>query len=143
MRFLITAHPDRGEGESPAQPITEELLKAYFQYNEELHKAGVLLASEGLAPNARGAHVVASKGKRVAIDGPYAETKELIGGFYLIDVASREEAVAWALRCPVGLGFDNVLEIHQLTSEGDIPAEVLKVIREAAPTWSASFHKPR
>lgn len=143
MRFLITAHPDRGEAESPAQPMTEELLKAYFRYNEELHKAGVLLAAEGLAPNARGAHIIASKGKRVAVDGPYAETKELVGGFYLIEVGSREEAIQWALKCPVGLGFDNVLEIHQLTSEGDIPADVLKVIREAAPTWSAAFEKPR
>jgi hypothetical protein len=143
MRFLITAHPDQGEGESPAQPMTDELLRAYFRYNEELHKAGVLLAAEGLAPNARPVHVMASKGKRVVVDGPYAETKELIGGFYLIEVASREEAVHWAQRCPVGLGFDNVLELHQLTSEGDIPAEVLRVIREAAPTWSATFDKPR
>jgi hypothetical protein len=143
MRFLITAHPDRGEGDSPAQPMTEELLTAYFRYNEELHKAGVLLAAEGLAPNARGAHILASKGKRVAVDGPYAESKELVGGFYLIEVGSREEAIQWALKCPVGLGFDNVLELHQLTSEGDIPAEVLKVIREAAPTWSAAFEKAR
>jgi hypothetical protein len=143
MRFLITAHPDQGENETPAQPMTDELLRAYFRYNEELHQAGVLRAAEGLAPQAKTVHVKAEKGKRVAVDGPYIETKELVGGFYLLEVESLEEAVKWALRCPVGLGFDNVLEIHQLTSAGDIPPEVHRVIREAAPTWSATFEKQR
>jgi hypothetical protein len=143
MRFLITAHPDQGENDSPAQPIDDALLQAYFRYNEELYQAGVLRASEGLSPAGKAMHVKAQGGKRVAVDGPYIETKELVGGFYLLEVESLEEAVKWALRCPTGLGFDNVLEIHQLTSAGDIPPEVLKVIREAAPTWSATFEKPR
>jgi hypothetical protein len=81
------------------------------------------------------------KGKRAVVDGPFAESKELVGGFYLLEVKSLEEAIEWALRCPTGLGFDDVLELRPLTEASDLPPAVLDLIRSAAPTWSAAFHR--
>jgi hypothetical protein len=72
------------------------------------------------------------------LDGPFAETKELVGGFYIVDVASLDEAISWALRCPVGLGTDNVLEIRPLTEMTDIPPALLELSRKVAPAWTAS-----
>jgi hypothetical protein len=114
-----------------------------MKYNEEMHKAGVLVAAEGLNPEGKGARIGVRAGKRVVLDGPFIETKELVGGFYLIDVKSREEAIEWALRCPTGLGTDDVLTILQMTEESDIPPEMVKLIQEVAPTWSATWTKSR
>ena len=121
----------------------EKLFIAYMAFNDVLHKAGVLVASEGLNPAARGARVAVSKGRRYVVDGPFAESKELVGGFYIIDVKSLDEAIQWALRAPSGMGTDDVLEIRQLTGAGDIPPELLEIIRSAAPTWSASVWQAR
>ena len=112
-----------------------------MQFNEEMHKAGVLVAAEGLKPGGKVARVEVKKGKRAVVDGPFAESKELVGGFYIIDVDSREEAIEWALRCPTGLGFDDVLEVRALTGESDIPPHLLELVRKAAPTWSTTFSK--
>ncbi|MCY1561379.1 YCII-related domain protein [compost metagenome] len=114
-----------------------------MQFNEAMHQAGILVASEGLNPAARGARVAVSQGQRHLVDGPFAESKELVGGFYIIDVKSLEEAIGWALRAPSGWGSDDVLEIRQLTGPGDIPPEILELIRSAAPTWSASVWQAR
>jgi hypothetical protein len=137
MRFILMAGP--GENPAPAADMTDELFATYMRFNEELTKAGVLVASEGLNPAAAPAKVVRAGAKRRVVDGPYAEAKELVGGFWLIDVPSREDAIAWALKAPVGLGSDDVLEIRQLTGAGDIPPEYLAIIRKVAPTWSATF----
>jgi len=112
-----------------------------MRFNEEMHAAGVLVASEGLLPGAPGARVAVVGGKRKVLDGPFAESKELVGGFYLIEVASLEEAKAWALRCPTGLGSDDVLEIRQLTGAEDVPPEMLALTRRVAPNWSATWGK--
>lgn len=142
MRFMITAAPDPNAQKLEAEvPFDEKLMAAYMKFNEDMHTAGVLLASEGLNPAGQGARVGIKGGKRVLLDGPFAESKELVGGFYLIEVASREEAIAWALRSPCGMGGDDVLTIHQMTEAKDIPPEMMKIIREAAPTWSATFEK--
>jgi hypothetical protein len=114
-----------------------------MKFNEEMHKAGILVASEGLNPAARGARVEVANGKRHVVDGPFAESKELVGGFYIIEVKSLDEAIQWALRAPSGMGTDDVLEIRQLTGAGDIPPEMLKIINAAAPTWSASVWQAR
>lgn len=145
MRFMITSapDPDAPKPAADAPPPDEKVLRAHMKFNEDMHKAGVLIASEGLNPAAKSARVGVSGGKRTVLDGPFVETKELIGGFYLIEVASREEAIAWALRCPTGLGFDEILTIHQMTTAADLPPEMLKLIAEAAPTWSASFTQAR
>jgi hypothetical protein len=145
MRFIITAAPDPNapkKAEADAPP-DEKLLAAYMKFNEDMHKAGVLIASEGLNPARKGARVGISGGKRAVLDGPFVETKELVGGFYLIEVGSLEEAIEWALRCPTGLGSDDVLTIHPMTEASDIPPEFLKLIKEVAPTWSASWSERR
>jgi hypothetical protein len=142
MRFLITAGRSAEAAAGPPD-VSMDLLTAHMRFNEEMHKAGVLVAAEGINPEGARARVVASGGKRVVVDGPFAETKELVGGLYLIDVASKEEAIAWALRCPVGMGIDDVLEIYQMTGEGDLPQTIVDAIAAAAPTWSQAFLKSR
>ena len=111
-----------------------------MSFNEEMQRAGVLVASEGLNPAAKGVRVALSNGKRHVVDGPFTESKELVGGFYLIEVGSLDEAVQWALRAPSGFGSDDILEIRQLTGAGDLPPEMLQLIKEIAPTWSSSWH---
>jgi hypothetical protein len=139
MRFIITARPATDEAKPGAEATFDEaLFISYMKFNEEMHTAGVLVASEGLNPAARGARVAVSGGRRQVVDGPFTETKELVGGFYIIDVKSLDEAIHWALRAPSGLGTDDVLEIRQLTGAGDLPPEILKLIASAAPTWSAA-----
>ncbi len=142
MRFLITAAPDPNASSAGAPP-DEKLVAAYMRYNEDMHEAGVLVASEGLSPGRKAARVGVSAGKRVVLDGPFTESKELVGGFYLIDVQSMDEAIAWALRSPTGLGSDDVLTIHPMTEASDLPPEMVKIIADAAPTWSAAWRKPR
>jgi hypothetical protein len=140
MRFLITAASDTNtKGAAPEAPFDTKLFATYMKFNEDMHKAGVLVASEGINPSGKGARVGISGGKRVVLDGPYTESKELVGGFYLIEVESREEAIEWALRCPTGLGIDDVLTIHPMTEASDIPEDLLKLTREVAPEWSASW----
>ena len=144
MRFIMTARP--GENTKPADPnapLDEKLFFDYMRFNEELHKAGVLVAAEGLNPAGKCARVEVKKGKRTVVDGPFAESKELVGGFYIVDVPSLDVAIEWGLRAPSGMGFDDVLEIRQLTGEDDIPPELLELLKKAAPTWSATFTKSR
>ncbi|WP_437605103.1 YciI family protein [Sorangium sp. So ce834] len=144
MRFIITAAPGTHETKAEADgPPDEALFAAYMKYNEEMMKAGVLIASEGLNPGGARARVGISGGKRAVLDGPFVETKELVGGFYLIEVSSKEEAIEWALRCPVGLGSDEVLTIQQMTELSDIPPRFREIIADVAPTWSASFSRAR
>ncbi|HZF29819.1 MAG TPA: YciI family protein [Gammaproteobacteria bacterium] len=137
MRFIITSTTDEN-GANDEAPMTDELFKAYMKYNEDLHRAGVLVASEGLLPGPA-VRVVASRGKRMVVDGPFAESKELVGGFYVIDVDSLEEAKAWAVRCPVGMASANVLTIRRLTGADDIPQRYLELAKSIAPEWTATL----
>jgi hypothetical protein len=144
MRFIITAQPSADKKTTEPQPdFDPELFKAYMRFNEEMHQAGILVASEGLNPSAPGARIAVANGKRYVVDGPFAESKELVGGFYLIDVSSLDEAIRWALRAPSGFGADDILEVRQLTGSGDLPPDILRLITEAAPTWSASAWQSR
>jgi len=144
MRFIITAQASGDKKATEQQSdFDAELFKAYMHFNEEMHQAGILVASEGLNPAAPGARIAVANGKRYVVDGPFAESKELVGGFYLIDVSSLDEAIQWALRAPSGFGADDILEIRQLTGSGDLPPEILQLITEAAPTWSASAWQSR
>jgi hypothetical protein len=142
MRFLITAARDPDASKTD-RPLDDETFAAYMRFNEEMYKAGVLVAAEGLNPSGARARVVVDRGRRKVVDGPFAESKELVGGFYLVEVKSLAEAVEWALRCPVGLGTDDVLTIEPMTAPSDIPPEYLELIRSAAPTWSEAFARAR
>ena len=117
MRFMILLKADRTT-ESGALP-DERILTEMGKYNEELVKAGVLLAGEGLQPSSKGARVKFSGTKRTVIDGPFAETKELIAGFWLIQVKSKEEAIEWVKRCPNPLKGDAEIEIRQVFEAED------------------------
>jgi hypothetical protein len=110
MRFMmiVKANRDSEAGKMPS----EELLTAMGKYNEELMKAGVLVDLSGLQPSSKGARIKFSKGEKTVIDGPFAETKELIGGYWIIHVKSKEEAIEWAKRVPVPDGEDREYEIE-------------------------------
>ena len=140
MRFIITARRDETNPRTDL-PFDEKLFAEYMRFNEQLHQAGVLIASEGLNPASPGARVAVEGNKRKVVDGPFAEAKELVGGFYIIEVPSLEDAKAWALRCPTGLGSDDILEIRQLTGAEDIPKPLLDLAISVAPNWTASFTK--
>jgi hypothetical protein len=144
MKFIITTRPaEDSKPIGPDAPFDEKLFTAYMKFNEEMYKAGVLVASEGLNPAGRGARVQVRKGRRSVVDGPFAESKELVGGFYIVEVKSLDEAIEWTLRCPSGLGFDDVMEIRPLTGEEDLSPQLVELIKAAAPTWSATFAKKK
>jgi hypothetical protein len=131
MRFMVIvkANKDSEAGKMPS----EELLAAMGKFNEELVKAGVMLAGEGLAPSSKGARIrFTSDGKRTVIDGPFAETKELIAGFWIIQVKSKQEAIEWMKRCPcpMGPGEESELEIRQVFEAEDFGAEFTPELRE-------------
>ena len=147
MRFIITsttsetaAAPGAGKP-NEAEEFDEATFIAYMKFNEDMQRAGVLVASEGLLPGTPGARVAVSGGRRTLVDGPFAESKELVGGFYVIDVPSLEEAKAWAMRCPVGMASAEVLEIRQLTGAENLPQALLDLAASVAPTWTATFSK--
>ncbi len=140
MRFLIIPKPDPSKAKPAASgAFDEKVFAAYMKFNEDMARAGVLVASEGLNPDGAHARVVISGGKRTLVDGPFTEAKELLGGFYLIDVRSKEEAIEWAKRSPIGLGGDEVLEIHQMTELADLPPRFREIIADVAPTWSSKL----
>lgn len=117
MKFMIIvkASADSEAGKMPS----EELLTAMGKFNEELVNAGVMLAGEGLHPSSNGARVRFSGASRTVIDGPFAETKELIAGFWLFQVKSREEAIEWVKRCPNPMEGDCEIEIRQVFEAAD------------------------
>lgn len=140
MRYIITATEGPKDAKAPAEEaFDEKLFAAYMKFNEDMAKAGVLVASEGLNPSRPGAQVGVSGGKRKLLDGPFAESKELVGGFYLIEVKSLEEAIEWAMRCPVGMRSADLLTIHPMTEASEIPAHLREIITQVAPTWSKSW----
>jgi hypothetical protein len=118
MRFMVIVKATKNS-EAGVMPSTE-MLEAMGKYNEELIKAGVMLAGEGLQPSSKGARIRFSGDKRTVIDGPFAETKELIAGFWLWEVKSKEEAIEWAKRCPNPMpGEDSELELRQVFETAD------------------------
>jgi hypothetical protein len=128
MRFMVMvkANEDSEAGVLPSQ----ELLTEMGQFNEELVKAGVLLAAEGLQASSRGARVKFSGKQRTVIDGPFSETKELIAGFWLIEVKSKEEAIEWVKRCPNPMEGESEIEIRQVFEAPDFGDEFTPELRE-------------
>ena len=129
MRFMIIvkASQDSEAGKMPSQ----ELLAAMGKYNEELVKAGIMLSGEGLQPSRKGARVRFSGDKRIVTDGPFAETKELIAGFWMWQVKSKEEAIEWVKRCPNPMpGTEAEIEIRQVFEAEDFGEEFTPELRE-------------
>jgi hypothetical protein len=129
MRFMVMvkATPESEAGELPST----ELLEAMGRYNEELVKAGIMLAGEGLQSSAKGARVRFKGTERSVVDGPFAETKELIAGFWLWEVRSLEEAVEWVKRCPNPMEGESEIEIRQVFESEDFGENMTPELREA------------
>ncbi|HUQ98751.1 MAG TPA: YciI family protein [Gemmatimonadaceae bacterium] len=129
MRFIVLVKADK-DSEAGILPSTE-LLAAMGKYNEELVRAGVMLAGEGLHPSSKGTRVKFSGAKRIVTDGPFAETKELVAGFWLWQCKSKEEAIEWAKRCPNPMpGSEGVLEIRPIFEAEEFGAEFTPELRE-------------
>jgi hypothetical protein len=120
MRFMMLVKADKSS-EAGVLP-SKELIAAMGKFNEEMAKAGVLLAGEGLHPSSKGARVKFSGAKPIVTDGPFAETKELIAGFWMIQVKSRDEAIEWIKRAPFGAGAE--VEVRQVFEASDFPPEI-------------------
>ena len=124
MRFMMLMIPRGYEKAAPGAMPDARAVAAMIEYNEALRKAGVLLALGGLHPPSMGARVSFSGGKPKVTDGPFTEAKEVIGGYWMIQVRSKEEAIEWASRCPAS---DNeVIELRQVQEFADFPADVQK-----------------
>ena len=128
MRFMILIKATKNS-EAGVMP-SEQLLTEMGKFNEELVKAGVMLAGEGLHPSSKGARVRFSGAKRSVIDGPFAETKELVAGFWIWQVKSKEEAIEWVKRCPNPMPGESEIEIRQVFEAEDFGAEFTPALRE-------------
>lgn len=130
MRFMVMvkASKDSEAGVMPSQ----QLLAEMGQFNEELVKAGVLLAGDGLHPSSKGARVQFSGRKRTVVDGPFAETKELVAGFWIWQVKSKEGAIEWVKRCPNPMPGDSEIEIRQIFEPEDFGEQFTPELREQA-----------
>ncbi len=127
MRFMVMVKATQ-ESEAGVMPDTK-LLAEMGKFNEELVKAGVLLAGEGLHPSSKGARVKFSGTKRTVVDGPFTETKELVAGFWIFQVKSKEEAIEWVKRCPNPMLTDSEIEIRQVFEADDFGAALTPELR--------------
>jgi hypothetical protein len=128
MRVMVIVKANE-ETEAGAPPDTE-MLDAMGKYNEELIKAGIMLEGEGLLPSSKGARILFSGDQRSVVDGPFAETKELIAGFWIWEVRDMDEAIEWAKRCPNPTGGESVLELRQVAKLDDFGDSVTPEVRE-------------
>ncbi len=136
MRFMMLMIPLGYETAPPDVQLDPERVRAMMKYNEDLKNAGVLITLDGLHPPSMGARVSFAGGKPLVTDGPFAEAKEVLGGYWMIDVASREEAIAWATRCPAS--ENEIVEIRQVQEMGDLPEEVRQAAAGFAELTSGS-----
>jgi hypothetical protein len=141
MRFMILV-PASKESEAGQLP-KEELLREMGKYNEELVKAGVLLAGDGLHPTSKGARVLFEGGKKTVVDGPFTESKELVAGYWIFQVRSKEEAIEWVKRAPFGGGV--AIEIRQIFDPADFAASdpTGEIRKKEAELRAAAANRPR
>ena len=128
MRFMMLMIPKGYESAAPGTVPDAKAVEAMMKYNEALQKAGVLLALDGLHPPSMGARVSFEGGKPKVTDGPFAEAKEVLGGYWMIQVRSRDEAIAWAMRCPASP--NEVIEVRQVQEVGDFPQDIQDIVKE-------------
>ena len=139
MRFMMIMIPKGYEKAAPGAMPDAKAVAAMMKYNESLQKAGVLITLDGLHPPSMGARVSFSGGKPIVTDGPFTEAKEVIGGYWMIQVRSKEEAIEWASRCPAS---DNeVIEIRQVQELADFPEDVQKAAAGFAEMQAQSTHR--
>lgn len=136
MRFMMLMIPKGYEDAAPGVVPDAEGVARMMKYNESLQKAGVLLALDGLHPPSMGARISFDGGKPKVTDGPFSEAKEVVGGYWIIDVRSKEEAIEWAKRCPAS--ENEVIEVRQVQEMADFPADVQEVA-EKFPEVSTLF----
>jgi hypothetical protein len=129
MRFMMLMIPKGYENAPPGTMPDAKAVAAMMKYNESLRQAGVLLSLDGLHPPSTGARVAFSGGKPKVTDGPFAETKEVIGGYWMIQVKSRDEAIEWASRCPAS--ENEVIEVRQVFELAEFPADVQEAATSA------------
>ena len=129
MRFMVLVKADKNT-EAGVMP-SEKLLADMAQYNEELAKAGILLAGEGLHPSSKGARVRFAGARRTVVDGPFKDSKDLICGFWMFQVKSKKEAIEWVKRCPNPVEGETEIEIRQVFEADDFGAELTPELREA------------
>src|SRR5499427_2620791 len=139
MRFMMLMIPLGYEAAPPDVKLDPERVAAMMRYNEALKDAGVLITLDGLHPPSTGARVSFPGGKPVVTDGPFIEAKEVIGGYWMIQVKSREEAIEWAKRCP---GLENeVIEVRQVQELSDFPPDVQKAAAGFSETQAQAGHR--
>jgi hypothetical protein len=141
MRFMIIVKASK-DSEAGVMP-SEKLLADMGKFNEELANAGVMLAGEGLQASSKGTRVKFSGSKRTVIDGPFAETKELIAGFWIWQVKSKQEAIEWVKRCPNPHNEDSEIEIRQIFEAEDFGAEFTPELREQEERVRAKVAKKK
>jgi len=141
MRFILLVKADKNT-EAGVMP-SEQLLTEMTKFNDEMVKAGIMLAGEGLHPSSRGARVKFSGAKRTVIDGPFTEAKELVAGFWLIDVKSKEEAIEWVKRVPNPTGEESEIEIRQVFEAADFGADFTPELRQAEARQREQMAKKR
>ena len=127
MRFMMLMLPKGYEQAAPGTLPDARGVEEMMKYNASLTRAGVLLALDGLHPPSMGSRINFVGGRSTVVDGPFAEAKEVLGGYWLISVKSKEEAIEWARRCPAGDG--NVIEVRQVQELSDFPPDIQKVAR--------------
>ena len=131
MRFMMLMIPKGYESAEPGTMPDAAAVDAMMKYNESMQRAGIVLAMDGLHPPSMGARVSFEGGKPKVTDGPFAEAKEVLGGYWMIQVKSKDEAIEWARRCP---GSPNeVIEIRQVQEMDDFPADIQKIVAEHTP----------
>lgn len=140
MRFMMLMIPKGYEAAAPGTMPDAKAVEAMMQYNDSLRAAGVLVALDGLHPPSMGARVSFVGGKPKVTDGPFAEAKEVLGGYWIIDVGSRDEAIAWASRCPAS--GNEVIEVRQIQDFADFPADVQKAVKKY-PEVQPQMRPPR
>jgi hypothetical protein len=136
MRFMMLMIPRGYEAAPPDVKLDPERVAAMMRYNEALRDAGVLITLDGLHPPSTGARVSFATGKPVVTDGPFTESKEVLGGYWMIEVGTREEAIAWARKCPGSA--NEIIEIRQVQEMSDFPPDVQKAAEGFADLKSGS-----
>jgi hypothetical protein len=139
MRFMMLMIPKGYETAQPGIDLDPRRVEAMMRYNEDLAKAGVLLALDGLHPPSTGARVTFEGGRPKVTDGPFAEAKEVLGGYWMINVGSRAEAIEWATRCPAS--ENEIVEIRQVQEMSDFSEEVQKAAADL-PEMQARIGQP-